>query len=62
MRGTIAMFDENNPIRPQDPEIRPQDPETPAETPAVPQESPAPADNPEWEEPEEIVSWYTQGA
>ena len=57
------MFDENNPIRPQDPEIRPQDPETPAETlaetPAVPQESPAPADNPEWEEPEEIVSWYT---
>ena len=40
MRGTIAMFDENNPIRPQDPEIRPQDPETPAETPAVPQESP----------------------
>ena len=59
MRGTIAMFDENNPIRPQDPEIRPQDPETPAETPAVPQESPAPADNPEWEEPEEIVSWYT---
>lgn len=59
MRGTIAMFDENNPIRPQDPEIRPQDPETPAETPAVPQESPAPAENPEWEEPEEIVSWYT---
>ena len=53
------MFDENNPIRPQDPEIRPQDPETPAETPAVPQESPAPAENPEWEEPEEIVSWYT---
>ena len=53
------MFDENNPIRPQDPEIRPQDPETPAETPAVPQESPAPADNPGWEEPEEIVSWYT---
>ena len=53
------MFDENNPIRPQDPEIRPQDPETPAETPAVPQESPAPADDPEWEEPEEIVSWYT---
>lgn len=53
------MFDENNPIRPQDPEIRPQDPETPEETPAVPQESPAPADNPEWEEPEEIVSWYT---
>lgn len=49
------MFDENNPIRPQDPEIRPQDPETPA----VPQESPAPAENPEWEEPEEIVSWYT---
>ena len=28
------MFDENNPIRPQDPEIRSQDPETPAETPA----------------------------
>lgn len=53
------MFDENNPIRPQDPEIRSQDPETPAETPAVPQESPAPAENPEWEEPEEIVSWYT---
>lgn len=53
------MFDEINPIRPQDPEIRPQDPETPAETPAVPQESPAPAENPEWEEPEEIVSWYT---
>ena len=49
------MFDENNPIRPQDPEIRSQDPETPAETPAVPQESPAPAENPEWEEPEEIV-------
>lgn len=53
------MFDENNPIRPQDPEIRSQDPETPAETPAVPQRVLPRAENPEWEEPEEIVSWYT---
>ncbi|MFR7893563.1 MAG: hypothetical protein ACLU38_05230 [Dysosmobacter sp.] len=53
------MFDENNPIRPQDPEIRSQDPETPAETPAVPRRVLPRRKIRNGRSRRSIVSWYT---